>query len=91
MKRTLEKFEAINSVDLLICKYMSAQIERPDNHDNFEVYVRMLRKVNNHISSIHEDLEVEVKHSLNLTRVVAIQNREIEQLKIKIKHLEKGL
>lgn len=92
MERLLKKFQALNYLDLLECKYIEASIEAIKSGKNsvkYENYAKMLKYSSNLIKELDADLESESKHSLNLTRVVAIQERELFELRNKIKRLEK--
>lgn len=92
MNRLLKKFQALNYLDLLECKYIQATIEaiaKDKNGSKYENYANMLRYSSNFIKELDADLETESKHNLNLTRIVAIQDRELTELRNKVKRLEK--
>jgi hypothetical protein len=92
MKRLTEKFKALNVIDLLICKYLEASIEaqlKNKDSSKLEKYVSMLKFTSNYIKELDNDLSIECKHTLDLTRVVAIQEQEIRTLKDKLNRLEK--
>jgi hypothetical protein len=49
----------------------------------------MLKFTSDYIKDLDNDFNVQCKHSLELTRVVAIQEQEIRMLKDKLNRLEK--
>jgi hypothetical protein len=92
MKRIKDKFYALNVIDLLTCKYLEASIDaqlKNKDSSKLEKYVEMLKFTSNYIKELDNDFNLECKHALDLTRVVAIQEQEIITLKAKINRLEK--
>jgi hypothetical protein len=92
MKRLENKFKALNYVDLLTCKYLEASIDAELNKKDssrLQKYVEMLKFTSDYIKDLDNDFNVQCKHSLELTRVVAIQEQEIRILKDKLNRLEK--
>ena len=92
MDRVLKKFQALNYLDLLECKYIQASIEAiasGKSGKKYENYANMIKYGTNLIKELDADLETESKHNLNLTRIVAIQDRELVELRNKVKRLEK--
>lgn len=92
MDRLLKKFKAINYLDAITCKYIENSIDgHLNNKDTSRIdkYIEMIKFSSDFIKELDADLELEAKHSLNLSRIVAIQEQEIKQLKEKVKRLEK--
>jgi hypothetical protein len=92
MKKMLEKLNALNLIDLVGIKFIIAATDtmktNPEKSEEYERYAKALSKVGEYISEIVDELDAESKHNLNLSRVVAVQEIELEQLRNKVKLLE---
>lgn len=92
MKKMLDKLNALNMLDLVGIKFMIAATDtlktNPEKSEEYERYAKALNKVSEYILEIVDELDAESKHNLNLTRVVAVQEMELEQLRNKVKLLE---
>lgn len=93
MQRQLKKLESKSTILLLINKLMvwanEASIKkRQKQADIYISYANMLGDTLSHIEETHNQLEAEVTHNINLTRLVAIQSNQIELLEKKVTRLE---
>jgi hypothetical protein len=95
MKKMLDKLNALNVLDLVGIKFMMAATDtiktNQEKSEEYERYAKALNKVSEYILEIVDELDAESKHNLNLTRVVAVQEMELEQLRNKVKLLEKEI
>lgn len=92
MKKMLDKLNALNMLDLVGIKFMMAATDtlktNIEKSEEYERYAKALNKVSEYILEIVDELDAESKYNLNLTRVVAVQELELEQLRNKVKLLE---
>lgn len=92
MKKLLDKLNALNILDLVGIKFVIAATDtmktNPQKSEEYEKYAKALSKVGEYISELVDELDAESKHNLNLTRVVAVQEMELKELRNKVKLLE---
>lgn len=92
MKKLLDKLNALNILDLVGIKFVIAATDtmktNPQKSEEYEKYANALSKVGEYISELVDELDAESKHNLNLTRVVAVQEMELKELRNKVKLLE---
>jgi hypothetical protein len=75
---------------------MSASVQATINKDNVKeermtLHAEILQNASAFIDNLNDDLEEQISHNTSLTRVVALQQIEIEQLTEKVKRLEKEI
>ncbi len=96
MNRALTRLTIKNNLLMMANKFLSLSIEAGINKQvNREKvltdYTEALQQANAFIEKIDKEYDECISQNLNLTRVVALQEHEIEYLKAKIERLEKGL
>lgn len=96
MNRALTRLTIKNNLLMMANKFLSLSIEAGINKQVSREkvltdYTEALQQANAFIEKIDKEYDECISQNLNLTRVVALQEHEIEYLKAKIERLEKGL
>ena len=96
MNRALTRLTIKNNLLMMANKFLSLSIEAGINKQVSREkvltdYTEALQQANAFLEKIDKEYDECISQNLNLTRVVALQEHEIEYLKAKIERLEKGL
>lgn len=96
MERMLNKLKVKNNLISIANMFMSASVQATINKDNVKeermtLHAEILQNASAFIDNLNDDLEEQISHNTSLTRVVALQQIEIEQLTEKVKRLEKEI
>ena len=96
MNRALTRLTIKNNLLMMANKFLSLSIDAGINKQVSREkvltdYTEALQQANAFIEKIDKEYDECISQNLNLTRVVALQEHEIEYLKAKIERLEKGL
>ena len=96
MERMLNKLKVKNNLISIANMFMSASVQATINKDKVKeermtLHADILQNASAFIDNLNDDLEEQISHNTSLTRVVALQQIEIEQLTEKVKRLEKEI
>lgn len=96
MERMLNKLRVKNNLISIANMFMSASVQatiskNKAKEEKMTLYAELLQNASAFIDNINDDLEEQISHNTSLTRVVALQQIEIEQLTEKVKRLEKEI
>lgn len=96
MNKALRRLQVKNNLILMASKFISMAIEagikKQDAREELLIsYAEALKDANDFIESLDGQLEKQYSETLDLKRVVVIQENEIDYLKQKIERLEKEL
>lgn len=96
MKLLLKNLETRNTLTLLANKFLTASIDcaiknKHSKQFEYENQALALGDCLNHLETLIIAIESESVRNIDLTRVVAIQNFEIRDLKAKVDRLEKEI
>lgn len=96
MNRALTRLTIKNNLLMMANKFLSLSIEagikKQVSREKVLIdYTEALQQANAFIEKIDKEYDECISQNLNLTRVVALQEHEIEYLKAKIERLEKNL
>ncbi len=96
MERMLNRLKVKNNLTAVANMFLSASVEatiknNKAKEDKMTLYAEVLQNASAFIDNLNDDLEKEIQHNTGLTRVIALQQIELEQLTEKVKRLEREI
>ena len=96
MERMLNRLKVKNNLTTVANMFLSASVEatikkNKAKEEKMILHAEVLQNASAFIDSLNDDLEKEIQHNTGLTRVIALQQIELEQLTEKVKRLEREI